>query len=374
MNSLLISSTMAAIALLAAAAIGAPAPPPSAARASATPAVRTAFIDTPATATVLSTQPVPAPPFDPKAHGGFDPEKFGQLTTETLPLENGAPIVARVNGRPVPFSDFEIQARVLGADFIQRYPDRLTSIYAALKFPVMDALVTQELHREYAERNNLLPSPEETARHQQAMQKQRLPRIRQSLDMLTEQQELSLARDSLINEKVMKFVGDRATSTPPTLEEITSFTRFLKPTTSPVEMVRARHIVVRATSGASQFNVNDASAKADEILQRVRDGLDFETAARQYSQDRFTAYLGGNVGYFSRGMMFAEFEEAAFALKPGEVSQVIRTPVGFHIVQVTERHNDNLLYLVEQHKRAIAVHEWKVELLKSAEVENYLVE
>src|SRR5690606_7348565 len=130
---------------------------------------------------------------------------------------------------------------------------------------------------------------------------------------------------------------------------------------------------VRATPDMSEFDLNDAKARAEEILEKVTTGgLDFALAAKQYSQDRFTAYLGGSVGYFTRGTMFKEFEDAAFALQPGEISGIVRTPVGFHIIQVTERHPDNLRILIDDLRSFHATQVWKSEALKSAKVENYL--
>ena len=108
------------------------------------------------------------------------------------------------------------------------------------------------------------------------------------------------------------------------------------------------------------------------VLERIRGGLDFATAARQFSQDRFTTYLGGDIGYFQPGSMYVEFEKAAFDLEPGEVSDVVRTPVGFHIIQVTESHNDNLLLMVDGHRRASAIGHWKAAARENANVESYL--
>jgi len=87
---------------------------------------------------------------------------------------------------------------------------------------------------------------------------------------------------------------------------------------------------------SSDETVNaDAKAKAEEVLAKVKAGEDFATLATQYSQDT-TASAGGDLGFFGKGKMVPEFETAAFALKAGEVSELVKTVYGYHIIKVTE--------------------------------------
>jgi len=86
---------------------------------------------------------------------------------------------------------------------------------------------------------------------------------------------------------------------------------------------------------ASDESVNaDAKAKAEEVLAKVKAGEDFAALAKQYSQDT-TASAGGDLGFFGKGKMVPEFETAAFALKEGEVSGLVKTVYGYHIIKVT---------------------------------------
>ena len=77
-----------------------------------------------------------------------------------------------------------------------------------------------------------------------------------------------------------------------------------------------------------------ARAQADSVLQAVRAGADFATLARRFSDDPGSAQEGGDLGWFRRGRMVAQFEAVAFRLRPGQVSDVVGTPFGFHIIQV----------------------------------------
>jgi parvulin-like peptidyl-prolyl isomerase len=78
-------------------------------------------------------------------------------------------------------------------------------------------------------------------------------------------------------------------------------------------------------------------AKAEEVLQRVRNGEDFATLAKEFSSDPGSKDKGGDLGWFGSGQMVPEFDKAAFALKAGEVSGVVQSQYGFHIIKVEER-------------------------------------
>jgi len=77
-----------------------------------------------------------------------------------------------------------------------------------------------------------------------------------------------------------------------------------------------------------------ALVRAESILFQLRRGADFETLARRYSDDPGTKERGGDLGWFRRGQMVQAFERVAFALRPGEISGVVETPFGFHIIKV----------------------------------------
>jgi peptidyl-prolyl cis-trans isomerase D len=98
------------------------------------------------------------------------------------------------------------------------------------------------------------------------------------------------------------------------------------------EEVRASHILFK-TEGK---NETDVQAKAEEVLKRAKAGEDFAALAKQYSEDESNSANGGDLNYFPRGAMVAEFETAAFGMKPGEISDLVKTSFGFHIIKKVE--------------------------------------
>jgi peptidyl-prolyl cis-trans isomerase D len=104
-------------------------------------------------------------------------------------------------------------------------------------------------------------------------------------------------------------------------------------TYSTPEQIRASHILLR-TEGANEAEVR---AKAEQVLKEAKAGADFAGLAKKYSQDDSNAQEGGDLDYFSRGRMVPEFENAAFALAPGEISDLVKTEFGFHVIKVTDR-------------------------------------
>mgnify|MGYP001438227415 CR=1 FL=1 len=110
------------------------------------------------------------------------------------------------------------------------------------------------------------------------------------------------------------------------------------------ERVRASHILVATEPTDPNADPNQvkaqARAKAEGLLKQVKDGADFATVAKENSACP-SAAQGGDLGTFGRGNMVPPFEEAAFGLKVGEISDLVETQFGFHIIKVTEHQDPN---------------------------------
>ena len=103
------------------------------------------------------------------------------------------------------------------------------------------------------------------------------------------------------------------------------------------EQVHARHLLLMTREVDAATDAK-AKARADSLLAAIRKGADFVDLAKRFSQEPGAANSGGDLGWFGRGRMVPEFEKAAFALtKPGEVSGVVKTMFGYHIIKLEER-------------------------------------
>ena len=124
----------------------------------------------------------------------------------------------------------------------------------------------------------------------------------------------------------------RASSQPTAREVQRSYNDNLELYSTP-EQVRASHILLK-TAGKKEEEVK---AKAEQILKELKAGADFAALAKKYSEDEASAKLGGDVDYFSKGKMDPAFDEAAFKLEPGELSDVVKSQYGFHIIKLTDK-------------------------------------
>lgn len=105
---------------------------------------------------------------------------------------------------------------------------------------------------------------------------------------------------------------------------------FLKP-----EQVRASHILVSVPENSTEAQKKEARKKAEGILKELKNGANFEEVAKQKS-DCPSRERGGDLGFFPRGRMVKPFEDAAFSLKPGVLSDIVETQFGYHIILVKE--------------------------------------
>ncbi|MEX2273202.1 MAG: peptidyl-prolyl cis-trans isomerase [Vicinamibacterales bacterium] len=97
------------------------------------------------------------------------------------------------------------------------------------------------------------------------------------------------------------------------------------------EQMRASHILLK-TEGKDEAAVRK---QAEDVLAKLNAGADFAALAKQYSEDEVSNAKGGDLDFFGRNAMVKEFEDAAFALEPGQTSGIVKTPYGFHIIRAT---------------------------------------
>ena len=143
------------------------------------------------------------------------------------------------------------------------------------------------------------------------------------------------------------------------------------------EQVRASHIFVKA-GGAGDPRKAEARRKIEEVKKKIKEGQDFGTLARTYSDDA-SGSKGGDLGYVRMGQIVKPLEDALFALKPGEVSDVVETSLGYHLVKATDRKpettapfetvKDQLRSALQQEKGQQAANAFVTGLREKAKVE-----
>lgn len=251
-------------------------------------------------------------------------------------------LAARVNG--VPISVFRLERHF--EDYLKERGRNLgtlrsPAVYKRLKRDALDELIDRELLWQEAQRRGIKLSPERLQRAlAQAEATARGPEaFRRRLqaagfdeagyrDYLAQSMAGAAALDALIDEALQR-------DPPPEAElqaiYLANKERFVRP-----EELRARHILLKVAPGAAADEREAIRLRAVAILARLGDGADFADLAREYSQDA-TAAAGGDLGFFPRGRMVPRFEEAVFALQPGEVAGPVASEFGWHLIRLEER-------------------------------------
>lgn len=170
---------------------------------------------------------------------------------------------------------------------------------------------------------------------------------------LSQDKDFVQAKDKYISDQLLKIlyqkeIADQIQAT--TDDEINKYYQANKDNLFKIpEQVRASHILIRIevdstsrdTVLAKQKAKQKAKKKTESIYQEAMAGADFADLAKKYSSDPGTKDKGGDLGFFSRGRMVKEFEEAAFSLKTGEISKPIETKFGYHIIKVIDRKDES---------------------------------
>ncbi|OGL42671.1 MAG: hypothetical protein A2W05_00745 [Candidatus Schekmanbacteria bacterium RBG_16_38_10] len=113
------------------------------------------------------------------------------------------------------------------------------------------------------------------------------------------------------------------------------------------EKVKASHILIKVAPDANEEAKNKAESKAKEILAKAKKGENFAKLAKEFSEDTGSSTNGGDLGFSQKGRMVKEFEDAAFKLKPGEISDIVKTKFGYHIIKAEEKREEKQKTLSE---------------------------
>lgn len=243
--------------------------------------------------------------------------------------------IAIVNGDAIDKVEFEQAIKAVEQRAGQPIPaDQRDTVYRG----VLDDMVAYRLLRQEAQERKVSVADAEVTERLDALKQQfgteaafqqALEAQQTTIEKLREDARTDLAVARLLDDEVTRQVAVAPA-------EISAFyeqnpERFQQP-----EAVRASHILVTVPPETDEKGRAALRARAEEAHKAARAGQDFAKLAARYSQDS-SAQQGGDLGFFPKGRMVPAFEQSAFALQPGEVSDLVETEFGYHVIKVTER-------------------------------------
>jgi peptidyl-prolyl cis-trans isomerase C len=322
-----------------------PAPAATAAGSATAPATGTAA---PGSATA------PAPP---GAAAGATPQAApgtgataGATATPPAPPQPLAPdkipaVVAKVNGAPINKGELlktaeQVHSQMMPnapetAEFYRRVLDNLVARELLLQEAKAAGITASdvEVNKQLTELKSRFPSPE---KFQEELKK----------EGMTEAELAQKARDAYVMQKLVesKVINGLAVSD----AEIKAFYDKNQEQMKRPERVHLRHVLIKVAKGASAEDKQKAKAKAEDVLAKAKAGGDFAKLATENSDDPGSKVRGGDLSWVSRGQTVPPFEAAAFALKkPNDLSPVVETDFGYHVIQLLEHEDAGVVPLAE---------------------------
>ena len=245
-------------------------------------------------------------------------------------------VVARVNGQDVSKEDFEkmikaVESRAGAAIPAGQRDDILRRL--------LDQLVVSTLLEQRARERGLVATDAEIDALLQEV-RQRFPTQLEFDDALKERGLTAAAlRQDAGRDITVKKVMEAELAAVPGASDAEARDYYTKNADSfkEPETIRASHILIKVAPDADADTKAKAKATIDGLLEKAKAGQDFAKLAQEFSQDTGSGVKGGDLNYFRRGTMVPEFNDAAFALQPGQLSDVVTTKYGYHIIKVTDR-------------------------------------
>ena len=243
-------------------------------------------------------------------------------------------VLARVNGQDVKKTDFDMLVRNIEMGTGPIPAERRDEVLRAQ----LERLITYTvLRQEIAKRNIAVPDTDLdqqlNSMRSQFQNEEDFKKALAARSMTVER----LREDARVDMAITRMLdGEVAAAEPATDDEVKQFYEKNPEKFKQGEAVRASHILLLVDEKADDVTRKKARAQIDGILAKAKKGEDFAALAKAHSQDG-SAPQGGDLNFFTRGRMVPEFEQAAFALEPGQISDVVTTQFGYHIIKVTEK-------------------------------------
>jgi peptidyl-prolyl cis-trans isomerase C len=245
-------------------------------------------------------------------------------------------VIARVNGEVISKADFDEAVKELEASAGQPVPSEQRN---EVLRGVLDQLIGYRLLVQETKARKITVTDAELDARVAEIRKQ-FPNEDAFKQLLT-QRNLTVeklrtdARDDLTVSKMLQ--AELSAKTAVTPAQVDAFYQQNPSQFQQGERVRASHILIPVPENADAAAKQAARAKAEAVLKDVKAGKDFAALAKEHSSDPGSAANGGDLGFFQQGQMVPAFDKAAFTLAPGQVSELVETNFGFHIIKVAEK-------------------------------------
>lgn len=266
-----------------------------------------------------------------------EPLKPSATTAAPAPQDSNE-IVARVNDKPITRGELDVALRGMAIQLARQGRPIQQDQLANFKLDILDEIIARELVLQEGSTLTISNLDERvraeiTAAKTRAGGEEGFAQALKETGM-TEDDLGRRIRENIITSQTMRSVVDRELTVTP--EDVKAFyeankKQFIRP-----ETVRASHILLRCPPDAVEEIKSDKHTQIEAVRSLLKQGDDFAELARKFSEDTGSATSGGDLGYFPRGTMVKEFDEVAFTLKTNEVSDVITTQFGYHILKVTD--------------------------------------
>jgi peptidyl-prolyl cis-trans isomerase C len=250
--------------------------------------------------------------------------------------------VARVNKTVITQADFDKEMTVIQSRLAAMGRPINDEQMQSLKMKILDGLISMELLFQESERTGI--KIEDAAAKQEIDQiKKRFPDEKEFKTFLTHmklsESELSsrIKRELAINKLIDTQIAPKISIS----EEATKayYDEHPQSFNQPAQ-VKASHILIKVDAKADEAQKTAAHKKIEGIQARLKKGEDFAALAKENSQCPSNAQ-GGDLGFFEKGRMAKSFEDAAFSLETGKVSDIVETPFGYHLIKVTDKKSES---------------------------------
>jgi peptidyl-prolyl cis-trans isomerase C len=250
-------------------------------------------------------------------------------------------VLARVNGEDVTKTELDRLIRNMELGAGQPVPaERRDEIYRG----ALDQLITYTVLRQEVRARKISVPEGEIEASIQEMQKQ-FPGDKEFRQALSDRG-MTLDRlraDARIDMAINKMIEDEVAQEPEATDgQVRDFYDKNPEKFTQDEAVRASHILIRVEPTATDAEKQKARARAEDLAKQAKGGADFGDLARKHSADG-SAAMGGDLNFLVPGQTVAPFDKAVFSMKPGEISDVVETEFGFHVIKVTEKRDASLV-------------------------------